>query len=32
VGVQLDAAEVDDPGQPGRIVDDDFLSGAAGRK
>ena len=29
VRMQLDAAEVDDPGQAGRVVDDDLLGGAA---
>ena len=30
--MQLDAAEVDDPGEPRRVVDDDLFRGAAGRK
>src|SRR5438132_4752323 len=30
MGVQLDAAEVDDPGESGRVVDDDLLGSAAG--
>ena len=30
--MQLDAAEVDDPGEAGGIVDDHFFSGAAGGK
>ncbi len=30
--MQLDAAQVDDPGQPGRIIDDDFFRGAARRE
>ena len=30
--MQLDAAQIDDPGQPGRIVDDNFFRSAAGRK
>ncbi len=30
--MQLDAAQVHDPGQPSRIVDHDFFRGAAGRK
>ena len=32
VRVQLDAAEVDDPREAGRVVDDDLLGGAARRK
>ena len=27
--VQFDAAEIDDPGEPGRIIDDDLLRGSA---
>ncbi len=30
VGVELDAAEVDDPGEGGGVVDDDLFGGAAG--
>ena len=29
VGMQLDAAEVDDPGETSNVIDDDFLGGAA---
>ena len=29
VGMQLDAAEVDDPCEAGSVVDDDFLGGAS---
>src|SRR5215471_4603398 len=32
VRMQLDAAEVDDPGEAGRIVDDDLFGGPAGRE
>ncbi len=32
VGVELDAAEVDDPGEAGGVVEDDFFGGAAGGK
>ena len=32
VRVQLDAAEVDDPGEARRVVDDDLLGGAARRE
>ena len=32
VRMQLDAAEVDDPGEAGRVVDHDLLGGAPGRK
>jgi hypothetical protein len=32
VRVQLDAAQVDDPGEPRRIVDDNLFRGAARRK
>ena len=28
--VQLDAAEIDDPGQAGGVIDDEFVGGAAG--
>ena len=30
--VQFDAPQVDDPGKPGRIVDDNLFGGSAGRK
>ncbi len=30
--MQLDAAEVDDPGEPGGVVDHDLFRGAAGGK
>ena len=30
--VQLDAAEIDDPREPRRVVDDDLFRGAAGRE
>ncbi len=30
VGVELDAAEVDDPGEAGGVVDDELFGGAAG--
>ena len=30
MGVKLDAAEIDDPGESGGIVDDDLVGGAAG--
>ena len=32
VRVEVDAAEVGDPGQPGRVVDDDLVGGPAGRE
>jgi len=32
VRMQLDAAEVDDPGETGSVVDDDFVCGAPRRK
>ena len=32
VRVQLDAAEIDDPREAGRVVDNDFFRGAPGRK
>ena len=32
VGVELHAAEIDDPGEAGEVVDDDLVCGAAGRK
>jgi len=32
VGVQFDAAEVDDPGESGGVIDYDFFGGAAGGK
>jgi hypothetical protein len=32
VGVQLDATQVDDPDQSGRVIDYDLLGGAARRK
>ena len=32
VGMKFDAAEVDDPGQSGGIVDDDLFGGSAGGK
>jgi len=30
--VQFDATQIDDPGEPGRIIDDDFLRGSARRE
>ena len=32
VRVEVDAAEVGDPGEPGRVVDDDLVRGPAGRE
>ena len=32
VRVQFDAAQIDDPGEPGRIVHDHFFGGAPGRE
>ena len=32
VGVEVDAAEIGDPGEPGRIVDDDLVRGSPGRE
>ena len=32
VRVEVDAAEVDDPGEPGGLVHDDLVRGAAGRE
>ena len=30
--MQFDATEIDDPGEPGRIIDDDLLRGSARRE
>jgi hypothetical protein len=32
MGVELDAAQVHDPCEPGRLIDDDLLGGAARRE